>query len=159
MKKLWNIPDMPVWSISTCNTDGASNMNICTYMTPVSMQPKKYVIAVYPNTQTYNNIQHSKYVIAQLLSEEQAVLVRRLGKKSSLLFPKKMQPILASTAIDGKLHFLTQSIGYFILKKETALLTAGDHDIAVFSVEKTVYLNPLKKVLTLAYLKEKNIIA
>jgi len=159
MKKLWNIPDMPVWSISTCSSEGAPNMNICSYMTPVSMKPKKYVIAVYLNTQTHTNIQNSEYVIAQLLSEEQAVLVRRLGKKSSLHFPKKMQSILANTGVDSGLHFLPQSIGYFILKKETVLLKSGDHDIAIFSVEKSVYLNPLKNVLTLTYLREKNIIA
>ncbi len=159
MKKLWNIPDMPVWSISSCDISGIPNMNICTYMTPVSMKPKKYVIAVYPNTKTHLNVQNSEYIIAQLLSEEQAHLVKKLGKKSSLIFPKKIQSLLATTGTDGHLSFLPDSIGYFILKKEIPLTKAGDHDIAIFSVEKTVYLNPLKKVLSLSYLKEKGILA
>jgi flavin reductase (DIM6/NTAB) family NADH-FMN oxidoreductase RutF len=159
MKKLWNIPDMPVWSISTCDSAGIPNMNICTYMTPVSMNPKKYIIAVYPNTQTYTNVQNSEFLLAQLLSEEQAHLVRLLGKKSSLYFPKKMQSITKTTETDGIFSFLPKSIGYFILKKDTSLLQAGDHDVAIFSIEKIVYLNPLNKVLTLSYLKERGLIA
>jgi hypothetical protein len=159
MKKLWNIPDMPVWSISTCDSAGTPNMNICTYMTPVSMQPKKYVIAIYHNTQTYKNVKSSDFLLAQLLSEEQAPLIRRLGKKSTLSYPKKMKTIIKNTGTDGLFSFLPLSIGYYILKKETPLINAGDHDIAIFSVEKIAYLNPSRKVLTLAYLKEKGIIA
>lgn len=159
MRKLWNMPDMPVWSISTCDNAGVPNMNICTYMTPVSMQPKKYVIAVYPNTKTHANIQNSEFLLAQLLSEEQALLVRRLGKKSSLRFPNKMYSLIKKAGADGLFSFLPESVGYVLLKKETSLAQAGDHDIAIFSVEKTVYLNPLKKILTLAHLKEKGILA
>jgi flavin reductase (DIM6/NTAB) family NADH-FMN oxidoreductase RutF len=150
---------MPVWSVSTCDKNGMPNMNICTYMTPVSMQPKKYVIAVYHNTKTYENIQNGDRILVQLLSEEQVSLVRRLGKKSTLTYPQKMNSIIKIACKDESFSFLPQSVGYFILKKESNLIPAGDHDIAICNVEKTVYLNPLSKVLTLSYLQEKQIIA
>ena len=81
MQKPWNIPDLPVYSLATY-ADGMVNMNICTYVTKVSMSPGMYVIAVYEGTKTLENISTSDIAVLQLLHEEQHGLVRLLGKKS-----------------------------------------------------------------------------
>ena len=59
-------------------------------MTPVSLKPKQYAIAVYYNTKTYHNLfeRGEKVAVLQVLHREQMDLVRSLGKKSGLKFDK-----------------------------------------------------------------------
>ena len=47
MRKPWNLPHLPVHSLMTFDAEGRINMNICTYVTAVSLDPKRYAIAVY----------------------------------------------------------------------------------------------------------------
>jgi len=54
-KKPWNRTDHPVYSISS--TDGKeNNMHIISYVTAISMQPKRYVVGVYEGTKTLDLI-------------------------------------------------------------------------------------------------------
>lgn len=57
-------------------------MNIITYITPVSMNPKHYIIALYHNTQSLANWQVTHRGILQILAPDHSSLVRVLGKKS-----------------------------------------------------------------------------
>ena len=77
MRRPWNYPALPVYSVCT-----EGNMNICTYFTAVSMKPKRFMIAVYKNTKTLDNVQKDKRVLVQLLCETQSKHVRRLGMRS-----------------------------------------------------------------------------
>ena len=45
MKRPWNIISPPVYSLVTYDEEGKVNMNICTYVSAVSMKPKMYSIA------------------------------------------------------------------------------------------------------------------
>ena len=56
MKRPWNIIDSPIYSLQTVDEKGKINMNICTYVTAVSMKPKIYAIAIDYNTLTYKNV-------------------------------------------------------------------------------------------------------
>ena len=40
MKRPWNIIDLPVYSLLSNDVNGNINMNICTYVSAVSMKPK-----------------------------------------------------------------------------------------------------------------------
>jgi hypothetical protein len=54
-------------------------------VTPVTMHPKRYMIAVYRNTKTHSNLfKTKKPFLLQALSISQAPLVKILGKKKWL---------------------------------------------------------------------------
>ena len=88
MKRPWNIIDSPIYSLQTVDRNGKINMNICTYVTAVSMKPKIYAIAIDYNTLTYENVKNSNVFALQLLSKDQIELVKKFGKKSGYKFNK-----------------------------------------------------------------------
>ena len=79
MRKIWNRPNQQVWSLSTINEQSVANMNICTYVTSVSMEPKLLIVAVYHGTQTLKNLTQTKRAHLQLLSEELSPVTRICG--------------------------------------------------------------------------------
>ena len=81
-KKPWNRINLPVYSISSKAGD-ISNMNICTYVSAVSMQPKRIMVAIYENTKTLELVNKSPHFVLQLLNATQYRLVDLLGKKSA----------------------------------------------------------------------------
>ena len=70
MKRPWNIIDLPVYSLLSNDINGNINMNICTYVSAVSMKPKIYSIAIDFKTKTYDNLIASDRVVLQLLSKK-----------------------------------------------------------------------------------------
>ncbi len=82
MKRPWNIIDLPIYSLQTTDKKGSINMNICTYVTAISIKPKMYSIAIDYNTKTFENLENSSEAILQILSFDNMKLVRNLGKKS-----------------------------------------------------------------------------
>ena len=88
MRKPWNLPSYPVYSLITLDNMGKKNMNIMTYVIPVSMQPKHYIIALYENTLSLSNWEYTHSGILQILSHDQSYLVRVLGKKSGKIYDK-----------------------------------------------------------------------
>ena len=46
MTRPWNLLNLPVYSLATYQGEKV-NMNICTYVSAVSMKPKQYMVAVY----------------------------------------------------------------------------------------------------------------
>ncbi|MEI8111785.1 MAG: flavin reductase family protein [Chitinophagia bacterium] len=81
-KKPWNRVNLPVYSISSINSDGKANMHMITYVTSISMQPKRMVCGVYRGTQTLNNVLEQGEFVLQLLSANQFKLTKILGKTS-----------------------------------------------------------------------------
>ena len=53
-----------------------------TYVIPVSMKPKHYIIALYHDTQSLMNWEKQHKGVLQILAPIHAPLVRTLGKKS-----------------------------------------------------------------------------
>ncbi|MEN9653372.1 MAG: hypothetical protein RL303_1092, partial [Verrucomicrobiota bacterium] len=49
--KPWNRVDGPIFSLAT-TAHGKGNLNICSYVTPISMKPKRFIIGVYKETKT-----------------------------------------------------------------------------------------------------------
>ncbi|HCN37941.1 MAG TPA: hypothetical protein DIS94_09550 [Bacteroidetes bacterium] len=88
-KKVWNIPDLPVYSLATYDRKSKVNMNICTYVTAISLKPKLYAVAVYEKTKTLKNIKNSDICVLQLLSKSQFNLIKKLGQTSGINFDKE----------------------------------------------------------------------
>ncbi len=156
MQRPWNIPDLAVYSLVTHDTGGKVNMNICTYVSAISMKPKLYAVAVYENTKTLENLQSSSSAVLQLLSAEQYKLVNHLGKKSGKNIEKSKWL--------AKNDLLENWLSYSILKGISAAISLqkietkklGDHHLFVFEVEKYKVFSD--EILTTKILSEKKII-
>ncbi len=88
MRKPWNLPSYPIYSLLTRDATGKTNYNIMSYVIPVSLHPKHYVIALYSGTQSLKNWQEQPRGILQFLAPSHAPLVRILGKKSGKTYNK-----------------------------------------------------------------------
>jgi flavin reductase (DIM6/NTAB) family NADH-FMN oxidoreductase RutF len=109
-------------------------MNICTYAIPVSMKPKLYVVAIYYNTRTLENIERTQEFVLQILGDSNSNAITPLGRKSALKYNK--QPFITkhSTVLD-EYSILTGCVGYLKLKVDKWLNNgAGDHRLALCSV-------------------------
>lgn len=152
-KKPWNLINAPVYSVATQH-QGVVNMNICSYVTAISMKPKLYVVGVYDGTRTLQNILQADRAVLQLLSKTQINLVRNLGNKSGFKFNKD--------AWLRKKNLLTHWNGFEVLKDAAAHILiqkisdqqAGDHLMCLFEVIDHCSCN--SDVLTLDDLREKN---
>jgi len=167
MKKPWNLVNVPVYSVSSKN-ENIANMNICTYVTAVSMKLKRYMVAIYHNTQTHLNLLSMKPFVLQLLSAQQFGLVKNFGQKSGLNFNKhqflERKNRLKLSDIDNP-YATFDWLGFTVLKNAVALLLlnplqmieAGDHDMFLCDVleYKNLYNAP---ILTLDVLRDKKLI-
>jgi flavin reductase (DIM6/NTAB) family NADH-FMN oxidoreductase RutF len=157
VKKPWNIANLPIYSLATYNEQGEVNMNICTYVSAVSMQPKRMMIAVYKGTKSLMNLDINKFAVLQLLHENQYGLVRVLGHKSGKSYNKANYL--------AKKNILTSWQNVAVLKEANAwmylnLITtqdAGDHIMHLFDVSahKT---NSDQNYLDINFLREKKLI-
>lgn len=167
MKRPWNLVNVPVYSISS-RKDEVTNMNICTYVTAVSMVPKRYMVAVYHNTQTIENIQNKSEFVLQLLAESQYGLVRNFGQKSGKLFDKqgflnrKNQAKIVEKENPYAIVFwnnfevLSNAVALIHLKP-IEIIPAGDHDMYLCDVVSFENLND-SPILTLDVLRQKKLI-
>lgn len=157
MRKLWNRPDLAVWSLSTNDRAGKGNMNICTYVTAVSMNPKLMMVAVYHSTKTRKNIQLGSTVILQLLSESLAPAVRVCGQQSGNSIDKitRLKKRFRLQEHNG-LYYFSDACGFMELRITDVHEVAGDHTLVTGEVifSKNLYAVP---VLTTTYLKENKI--
>jgi len=155
-KKPWNRINLPVYSISS-KFDTTYNMNICTYTSAVSMQPKQLLVAIYNDTKTLEIVENSPKFVLQLLAAEQYRMVDLLGKKSG----KNIDKISRLE----KRELIAHWNGFKILKDALALtelkventMQAGDHKLFLCSVVDYKNLNE-GKALTLDDLREHRLI-
>jgi flavin reductase (DIM6/NTAB) family NADH-FMN oxidoreductase RutF len=108
-------------------------MNICTYVTVISMSPKIYSIAVDYHTKTFDNLGKTSTAVLQVLNKKNIGLVRYLGKKSGNRVDKQIY-------LERK-DCLTQWKGYPVLKDANAYVelqimdrknVKGDHELFWF---------------------------
>ena len=82
MKRVWNIVNPSIYSLSSFDNEGGQNFNICSYVSVISLKPKLYMIAIEKKSKTYSNLSKSSSCILQILSIDNINLVKSLGKKS-----------------------------------------------------------------------------
>lgn len=153
MRKLWNRPNGAVWSLSTLSEMGVPNMNICTYVAAVSLEPKLMMVAVYKNTKTLENVSIGKTVLLQLLPQDLAPVVRVCGQKSGKDIDKitRLKKRFELKEEKGLCYF-SDAAGFAELVVEQIVKTSGDHDLLIGKVIKAKNLHD-KTILTTAYLK------
>lgn len=154
MRKLWNRPDIAVWSLVTLSNDGIPNMNICTYVSAVSMDPKLITIALFEGTKTLANITVGSRVLLQLLTETLAPIVRICGQQSG----HKINKIsLLKNRYQFKYHdllpYLTVAAGYMELAITDVHEIGGDHTLVTGKVISSKNLIDAP-ILTTTYLKD-----
>jgi flavin reductase (DIM6/NTAB) family NADH-FMN oxidoreductase RutF len=154
----WNLPSLSVYSLATLDLEtGKTNMNICTYVSAVSMEPKLILVAVYKNTKTLENLQKNPKGILQLLTVEQANLVKKFGKTSGRNTDKLKNLKNPIKDLNG-IQFLTDCVAIMELDFQEVLEVTGDHIIYIGKVISSKNLNPNSEILTTSFLKDKKII-
>lgn len=154
MRKPWNRPELPVYSVSS-GGENHPNMNICTYVSAVSMKPKRYMVAIYKGTKTLELVQNNPRFVLQLLHEEQYACVRLLGQQSgkSVQKLKRLREPVSSYA-----GFICMSRALaWIVCEVTEWIDAGDHWMTLCEVISYKNLNE-GGVLTTEHLRQKGII-
>lgn len=155
MKRPWNLANIPVYSLATY--DGQTvNMNICTYVSAVSMKPKRYMVAVYHQTKSLENIIKSKTAILQLLGKQHVAYVNVLGKKSGLRYDKESYLNKKNDLMlwnDRKV--LANCSGLMEVEKIWSK-DAGDHTMFLFDVKR--FQTNHENVLMLDDLREKGLV-
>ncbi|MFZ9982356.1 MAG: flavin reductase [Cyclobacteriaceae bacterium] len=134
MRRPWNIPDLPVYSLATYFGDRV-NMNICTYVSAISMKPKQYMVAVYKDTKTLDNLLAGSNAVLQLLHSSQSALVNVLGKKSGRSTDKQKYLERKNALVtwnDRKV--LSDACAWLELKPAGKTETEGDHVLFYFDV-------------------------
>ena len=155
MKRPWNLPNIPVYSLATYDGEKV-NMNICTYVSAVSMKPKRYMVAVYHETQSLQNILLSQTAILQVLGKQHVSLVNVLGKRSGLRYDKESYLIKRKhIELWNDRKVLSQCAGLVELEKVWSK-DAGDHVLFLFDVKR--FQTNHENVLMLDDLREKKLV-
>jgi flavin reductase (DIM6/NTAB) family NADH-FMN oxidoreductase RutF len=155
-KKPWNRTNQPVYSISSGNGEDF-NMHIISYVTPISMQPKQYVVGIYHGTKTIELVEKNQVFILQLLDEKQSNLIPLLGKQSGHTINKIERLHKRKLLSEWKDYPILQDALSVIQLKASATLDGGDHK--VFICDVMAYKNLNEGIpLTLDYLREKKFI-
>jgi len=153
-KKPWNRIDVPVYSVSSYN-ETKNNMNICTYVTAISMHPKKFIVGIYKNTCTLYNVQLYPKFVLQLLSEKQFNLIKLLGKTTGLNSDKISR--IKTKLIKWKEFDILKDAIAIIEMEAIEWMDAGDHWAVLCSVTSYKNLNDLEPLM-LSTLRSKKII-
>lgn len=155
MKRPWNLANIPVYSLATY--DGQTvNMNICTYVSAVSMKPKRYMVAVHHQTKSFENILRSKIAILQLLGKRHVSYVNVLGKKSGLQSDKESYlNKKKELEVWNDRKVLTNCAGLMEVEKIWSK-DAGDHTMFLFDVKR--FQTNHERVLMLDDLREKGLV-
>jgi flavin reductase (DIM6/NTAB) family NADH-FMN oxidoreductase RutF len=154
MRKIWNRPAWPVWSVSTLDASGTGNMNIATYVQAVSLDPKLMLVALYNNTKTLENVTKTKRALLQLLPESLAPVVRVCGQKSGHNIDKITR--LAKRfelQQHNDLYYFADAAGFVELELTDLHDVQGDHMLGTFKVIKQKNLHDVP-LLTTDYLRE-----
>ena len=158
MRKIWNRPNQQVWSLATANASGQGNMNICTYVSAISMEPKIIMVAVYHNTQTLSNLTTSKRALLQLLSKELAPVVRVCGHLSGAKINKitRLEKRYQIKHLNS-LPYFAAAAGYLELQVDRLISFRGDHNLAICSVLSSMNISD-SKLLTTDYLRAEGLL-
>lgn len=155
-KKPWNRVNLPVYSISS-KYEGADNMHIITYVSAVSMKPKRFICAIYNDTKTLLNVEGSGEFVLQLLAESQYRLVDLLGKKTGKETDKISRLQKRNELMEWKGYQVLKSCLAIMHLKVIDSLVGGDHKC--FLCELTAFKNLNEgDELTLDTLREHRII-
>jgi flavin reductase (DIM6/NTAB) family NADH-FMN oxidoreductase RutF len=153
--KPWNRVDAQVYTLAT--TDGAKgNLNICTYVTPIAMKPKRFVVGVYKGTKTLENLEKNPVGILQYMAQDQWEHVKLLGKKTGFTVDK-VAALGASVEHAGDGLFRLKGVLAVLRLRFLERIDAGDHWAWVANVDAYENLREAEP-LTFSELKRRKLI-
>ena len=156
-KRPWNRVNLPVYSISSRDKKGNTNMHIITYASQISMKPKRFICGIFHGTKTLSNIEENPVFVLQLLSAQQFRLVDLLGKKSGNQIDKIARLEKRKLLTTWKTHLILQEALAVIQLKVISSFDGGDH--RGFVCDMLDYQNQSEgEPLTLDVLREHRII-
>lgn len=119
------------------------------------MQPKRYIVALYKETKTLDNVTQQRSLVLQILSTAHLDLINRLGKQSGRCKDKLKTLSKLLTEYNGY-RILSDALAVIELRVLT-LTDGGDHMLALCDVVS--YRNIAGgEVLMLHHLREKKLI-
>jgi len=141
VKQPWNkIPNV-LYSLSTVSPEGKSNMNICSHVAPISMKPKKYMIALDPNSKTYDNFCKDGGGALQVLSKDSMKYVDPFESKSGKNV-NKLEKYKKETQKFKWYPILNNAVAVILVKMEKQIsILESDHDLFIVEVLHWKYLN------------------
>ncbi len=155
-KKPWNRVNLPVYSISSKSVEN-KNMHIITYVSQISMQPKRFICSIYQGTQTLLNVETSGEFVLQLLADNQYRLVDLLGKKSGKVIDKISRLKKRNELIEWNDFYVLKNCLAVMHLSVISSFEGGDHK--GFICDVVAYKNLNEGVaLTLDTLREKKLI-
>lgn len=135
MQRPWNLVNLPIYSLATY--EGAKvNMNICTYVSAVSMSPKQYMIAVYKNTKSLENLTNNGRVVLQLLAKTQVSIVNVLGKKTGFKYDKQEYMLNRNLLQTWNGNVVLSDCAALVELKKKWRKDTGDHVMFLFDVKQ-----------------------
>lgn len=155
-KKIWNRVNLPVYSVSSVSSDGVPNMNICTYASAVSMDPKRFMVALYKETKTLKNVRANNKMLLQVLSQANLHRVRRLGFSSGNEKDKLQGMDEELTEFQDGLRYLNECMGFMKLEV-IKWIDAGDHIMTLCDVKYSKNITE-HHPMTMHDLREKGIV-
>ena len=158
MKRPWNRVNSSIYSLLTHNIKYEINMNICTYVSVVNMNPRLYAISIDYNTLTYKNLISSKSnLVLQCLGKKNIEIIRSLGKKSGSVFDKNSYLKNKQLTTAWNKFTVLKDVAFLVELKEPKIIhEMSDHALFLFSVKS--YKNFKNKFLTFNDLIKKKII-
>ena len=153
--KPWNRVDGPIYSLAT-SAGGKGNLNICSYVTPIAMKPKRFIVGVYKDTKTLANLEANPIGLLNYLAEDQASLIKLLGKKSGHNVDKVAHLGSQIEHVGDGLYKLRGALAILRLKF-LERIDCGDHWAWLAHVESYENLREAP-VLTLEELKRQKLI-
>lgn len=100
------------------------------------MQPKRFAIAIYTNTKTLFNVEHTDSCVLQYLSTTQSKLVNVLGKKSGFSYNKQNYLQKKDMLTNWQGHSVLKDAFAYVLLRKIQYHNTGDHLLYWFDVEK-----------------------
>jgi len=132
-------------------------MHICTYVSAVSMQPKRFMVALFKGSLTLEMVEKNRHFVLQLLEEKQFRLVELLGRKSGRVIDKiDLLKKRKATTVWKKFIVLQDALAWMELTVISSI-DAGDHVMMLCDLAAAKNVregNPL----TLDTLREKKLI-
>lgn len=154
VKSVFKFKNYEVQSITT-RAGEKCNANIATWAMQSAMKGKFMTIALFKTDYTITLVRESGLLNLNLLAQDQARLIQKLGRRSGREVDKFQK--LPHDFDQRGCPFLTEAIGYIQLETFDSA-DSGDHEIFTCKVLGQKVLNPHKEVLTHRYLKEKGLI-
>ena len=132
-------------------------MHICTFVSAVSMQPKRFMVALFKGSLTLEMVEKNMHFVLQLLEEKQYRLIDLLGRKSGRDIDK--------IALLKKRKVITEWKNFIVLQDALAWMEltvissidAGDHVMMLCDLVSSKNVRE-RNPLTLDTLREKKLI-